>query len=40
MNINNEIYEGKEVVVIVCRYVDFLLLIWNFFFFDDGWLKL
>ena len=34
---DNEIHEGKEAELIVCRYVDFLLTTWNPCSPDDGW---
>lgn len=39
LNLDNEIYQGKEAELIVCRYVDFLLSTWNPCSPDDGWSK-
>ena len=39
LNIDNEIHEGKEAELIVCRYVDFLLTTWNPCSPYDGWSK-
>ena len=39
LNMDNEIHEGTEAELIVCRYVDFLLTTWNPCSPDDGWSK-
>ena len=39
LNMDNEIHEGKEAELIVCRYVDFLLTTWNPCSPDDRWSK-
>ena len=39
LNIDNEIHEGKQAELIVCRYVDFLLTTWNPCSPDDRWSK-
>ena len=39
LNMDNEIHEGKEAELIVCRYVDFLLTTSNPCSPDDGWSK-